>query len=59
MGIPQVLHVATESELNPDLSFSAFTFELTSSLFRFSPAAFAARTVIVFSGLPSVGKKRS
>lgn len=58
MGIPQVLHVATETELNPDLSFSAFTFELTSSLFRFSARGFRSQDrLIVFSGLPSVRQK--
>ncbi|MDD4240423.1 MAG: transglutaminase-like domain-containing protein [Smithellaceae bacterium] len=58
MGIPQVLHVATETELNPDLSFSSFTFELTSSLFRFSARGFRSKDrLIIFSGLPSAQQK--
>jgi hypothetical protein len=36
MGITQALHISTETELNPDMTFSSFHFQLNSSLFRFN-----------------------
>lgn len=53
LGIPQALHLATETQLNADMSFSSFNFELNSSLFRFVARGYAGSDkLIVFSGLP-------
>jgi len=58
MGITQALHVSTETELNPDMSFSSFIFELNSSLFRFSARGYAGKDkLIVYSGLPHAQTK--
>ena len=58
MGVVQALNLSTESELNPDMTFSSFHFELNSSLFRFSARGYAGREkLIVFAGLPHSPKK--
>lgn len=58
MGVTQALHVSTVSELKPDMSFSSFSFELNSSLFRFSARGYAGKDkLIVFSGLPHAQTK--
>lgn len=58
MGITQALHVTTETELNPDMSFSSFNFELNSSLFRFTARGYAGKDeLIIFSGLPHAQTK--
>jgi hypothetical protein len=58
LGIPQSLHMATETQLNPDMSFSSFNFELNSSLFRFVARGYAGSDqLIVFSGLPHAQTK--
>jgi len=58
MGITQSLHVSTQSELNPNMSFSSFVFELNSSQFRFSARGYVGKDkLIVFSGLPHAQRK--
>ena len=53
MGVTQPIHLSTETELNPDMSFSSFNFELNSSLFRFFARGYAGKDqLIVFSGPP-------
>ncbi len=58
MGVSQVINLSTETELNPDMSFSSFTFELNSSLFRFIARGYTSKDkLIIFSGLPSAQQK--
>ncbi len=58
MGITQAIHLATETQLNPDMSFSSFNFELNSSLFRFVARGYAGKDqLIIFSGLPHAQTK--
>ncbi len=58
MGVTQALHVSTDVQLHPDMSLSSFTFELNSSLFRFSAHGYAGNDkLIVFSGLPHAQTK--
>jgi hypothetical protein len=58
MGVVQALNLSTESELNPDMTFSSFHFELNSSLFRFAARGYAGQDrLIVFAGLPHAQKK--
>lgn len=58
MGVVQALNLSTESELNPDMTFSSFHFEINSSLFRFAARGYAGQDrLIVFAGLPHAQKK--
>jgi transglutaminase-like putative cysteine protease len=58
MGVVQALNLSTESELNPDMTFSSFHFEINSSLFRFAARGYAGHDkLIVFAGLPHAQKK--
>lgn len=58
MGVIQALSVATESDLNPDMTFSSFNFELNSSLFRFSAHGFVNKDkLILYTGLPQTQQK--
>ena len=58
MGIPQAMNMATETELNPDMTFSSFNFELNSSLFRFGARGFMeSDKLILLTGLPSDQQK--
>jgi len=58
MGVIQALHLATETDLNPDMTFSSFSFELNSSLFRFSARGYAAKNkLILYTGLPHAQQK--
>jgi hypothetical protein len=53
MGITQALHISTETELNPDMSFSSFHFQLNSSLFRFNARGYTRKDqIILFAGPP-------
>ncbi|MEE9911156.1 MAG: transglutaminase-like domain-containing protein [Deltaproteobacteria bacterium] len=58
MGVTQALNIAAETDLNPDMTFSSFTFELHSSLFRFSARGFAGKgNLTVYTGLPEAQQK--
>ena len=58
MGISQALNLSTETELNPDMSFSSFNFELNSSLFRFNARGYVSKDkLILFTGLPHAQQK--
>lgn len=58
MGYPQSITFRTSGDLNPDLSLRAFTFDLQSSLFRFSArGSVEGGTLVVTSGMP--GEERS
>ncbi len=53
MGITQALNLSTETDLNPDMTFSSFNFDLTSSLFRFNARGYVSKDkLILFTGLP-------
>ncbi len=54
MGITQALQISTETELNPDMTFSSFNFQLNSSLFRFNARGYINKDkLILYAGLPS------
>lgn len=58
LGATQVLHLKTETELNPDMSFSSFNFELNSSLFSFKARGYVTDDkLILFTGQPSSQQK--
>jgi len=58
MGVIQALSIATESDLNPDMTFSSFNFELNSSLFRFNARGYVSKNrLIVYTGLPPSQQK--
>jgi endonuclease III len=58
MGISQALNLSTETDLNPDMSFSSFNFELYSSLFRFQARGYVRKDkLILFTGLPQPQQK--
>jgi len=58
MGISQALNLSTETELNPDMSFSSFNFDLNSSLFRFHARGYVRKDkLILFTGLPQAQQK--
>lgn len=58
MGVTQVLNITTETDLNPDMSFSSFNFELYSSLFRFNARGFVNKGKLILStGLPHSRQK--
>lgn len=58
LGVSQMINVFTQTELNRDMSFSSFTFELNSSLFRFVARGYTSQDkLIIFSGLPSSQQK--
>jgi len=58
MGITQALHISTETELNPDMSFSSFHFQLNSSLFRFNARGYKQKDqIILFAGPPREEEK--
>jgi hypothetical protein len=58
MGITQALHISTETELNPDMTFSSFNFQLNSSLFRFNARGFINKDkLILYTGLPGAEEK--
>jgi hypothetical protein len=58
LGVVQALNVSTETELNPDMTFSSFKFELNSSLFRFTARGYAGRDkLILYTGLPGTEQK--
>lgn len=58
MGVTQALNLSTETELNPDMTFSSFNFALYSSLFRFTARGYAGKDkLIVFAGLPHAEEK--
>ena len=54
LGTTQLLHLDMESELYPDMSFSSFSYDLSSSLFRFSARGYVSRDKLILqSGIPS------
>ncbi|PKN20967.1 MAG: hypothetical protein CVU71_04100 [Deltaproteobacteria bacterium HGW-Deltaproteobacteria-6] len=58
MGVLQVLNLSTETELNPDMTFSSFNFELNSSLFRFTARGYAGKDKLtLYAGLPHAQQK--
>ncbi|HQO15273.1 MAG TPA: transglutaminase-like domain-containing protein [Smithellaceae bacterium] len=58
MGVLQVFNVLTETELNPDMTFSSFNFEINSSLFRFTARGYAGKDkLILYAGLPHALQK--
>jgi len=58
MGIIQSLNVSTETDLNPDMTFSSFNFELNSSLFRFNAHGVVSKDHLILStGLPHARQK--
>ena len=58
MNVPQVLKMATEGYLNPDMTISSFNFDLNSSLFRFSANGVVVKNkLILYSGLPNAQQK--
>lgn len=58
LGIAQALNLSTETDLNPDMSFSSFNFELNSSLFRFNARGHVIKDkLILFTGLPHARQK--
>lgn len=58
LGTTQVLQIYTETDLNPDMSFSSFNFDLNSSLFRFNARGYVVQDkLILFTGLPSTQQK--
>ncbi|PKN83942.1 MAG: hypothetical protein CVU51_11420 [Deltaproteobacteria bacterium HGW-Deltaproteobacteria-1] len=58
MGITQALHISTETELNSDLAFSSFNFQLNSSLFRFNARGYTNKDkLILYTGLPDAEEK--
>lgn len=58
MGITQALHIFTDTELNSDMTFSSFNFELNSSLFRFTARGYTGKDkIILFTGLPHAEQK--
>ncbi|KAF0159750.1 MAG: transglutaminase domain-containing protein [Syntrophaceae bacterium] len=58
MGVVQALNLSTETELNPDMSFSSFNFELKSSLFRFIARGYVNKDKLtLYAGLPPAEEK--
>ncbi len=58
MGVIQALNIATESDLNPDMTFSSFSFELNSSLFHFNARGYVSKNkLILYTGLPPSQQK--
>ncbi|MGV8059613.1 MAG: transglutaminase-like domain-containing protein [Smithellaceae bacterium] len=58
MGVIQPLNISIEGDLNPDMTFSSFDFNLTSSLFRFSAHGYIAENkLLLFTGLPNARQK--
>lgn len=58
MGVAQALNLSTETDLNPDMSFSSFNFELNSSLFRFIAQGYVSKDkLILYTGLPHAEEK--
>jgi hypothetical protein len=58
MGVSQMLNIATETELNADMTFSSFHFLLHSSLFRFQAKGYVEKDkLIVYAGVPSALEK--
>jgi len=58
MGYPQSITFRTAGDLHPDLTLKSFTFDLQSSLFRFSArGAVEGDTLVVTSGMP--GEERN
>ncbi len=58
MGITQALNLSTETDLNPDMSFTSFNFDLNSSLFRFNARGYVNKDkLILFTGLPHAQQK--
>ncbi len=58
MGVAQALSLSTETDLNPDMSFSSFNFALHSSLFRFQARGYVSKDkLILFTGLPHAQQK--
>mgnify|MGYP001232363016 CR=1 FL=1 len=60
MGVIQALNLSTETDLNPDMSFSSFNFELNSSLFRFNARGYVKKDkLILFTGLPTNAQQKT
>ncbi len=60
MGVLQALNLSTETDLNPDMSFSSFNFELSSSLFRFNAHGHVNKNkLILFTGLPTSAQQKT
>ncbi len=60
MGVIQALNLSTETDLNPDMSFSSFNFELSSSLFRFNARGYVKKDkLILFTGLPTNAQQKT
>ncbi|HRS89617.1 MAG TPA: transglutaminase-like domain-containing protein [Smithellaceae bacterium] len=58
LGTTQLLHLAMETVLNPDMSFSSFSFDLSSSLFRFSARGYVSHDkLILHTGIPAAMQK--
>ncbi len=58
MGITQTLTIAAEGDLNPDMTFSSFSFELNSSLFRFHARGYVMQNkLILYTGVPGAQQK--
>jgi hypothetical protein len=58
MGVTQALNILTEGDLNPDMTFSSFNFDLNSNLFRFNAHGRVVKNrLILFTGLPGAQEK--
>jgi hypothetical protein len=58
MGMPQALNLATEGQLNADMTLSSFTFKLNSSLFQFHiRGRVADNKLILYTGAPNRQQK--
>lgn len=58
MGITQALNLATDGELNPDMTLSSFNFNLNSSLFQFIVRGRVTENkLVIFTGTPDKQEK--
>jgi hypothetical protein len=58
MGVTQALNISTESNLLPDMTLSSFSFDLSSSMFRFNAHGLVVKNkLILYTGLPGSQQK--
>jgi hypothetical protein len=58
MGVTQALNLSTETDLNPDMTFSSFNFDLNSNLFHFNARGYISKDkLILLTGLPHARQK--
>jgi hypothetical protein len=58
LGVVQPINIATQGDLNPDMTVSSFNFDLTSSLFRFNAHGYITKNkLLLFFGLPDNQQK--